>query len=120
MDLTPVLARLEAGHDRILGELIDFAKKNPGQANYGSSAAAFQIATDEIQSLGAKHPTKTAPERQSTCASATQLEDLVRLVTIAMPRGGSVDPVLATQILGALPGYSDFRTSVKHASCRRD
>jgi tripartite-type tricarboxylate transporter receptor subunit TctC len=27
-------------------ELIDFAKKNPGQANYGSSAAAFQIATE--------------------------------------------------------------------------
>jgi tripartite-type tricarboxylate transporter receptor subunit TctC len=27
-------------------ELIEFAKKNPGQANYGSSAAAFQIATE--------------------------------------------------------------------------
>jgi len=27
-------------------ELIDYAKKNPGQANYGSSAAAFQIATE--------------------------------------------------------------------------
>ena len=27
-------------------ELIEYAKKNPGQANYGSSAAAFQIATE--------------------------------------------------------------------------
>jgi tripartite-type tricarboxylate transporter receptor subunit TctC len=31
---------------RSVKELIDFAKKNPGQANYGSSAAAFQIATE--------------------------------------------------------------------------
>ena len=27
-------------------DLIEYAKKNPGQANYGSSAAAFQIATE--------------------------------------------------------------------------
>jgi tetratricopeptide (TPR) repeat protein len=100
-------------------QAVDSVAPSPRSAYY-IGVAAFQIATDEIQSLGAKHPTKTAPERQSTCASATQLEDLVRLVTIAMPRGGSVDPVLATQILGALPGYSDFINSVKHASCRRD
>jgi hypothetical protein len=37
-----------------------------------------------------------------------------------MPRGGSVDPATATQILGALPGYSEFLTSVKQVSCRRD
>src|SRR5438105_7133595 len=31
---------------RSVKELIDYAKKNPGQANYASSAAAFQIATE--------------------------------------------------------------------------
>jgi tripartite-type tricarboxylate transporter receptor subunit TctC len=31
---------------RTVKELIDYAKKNPGSANYGSSAAAFQIATE--------------------------------------------------------------------------
>src|SRR3954468_18322230 len=31
---------------RSVKELIEFAKKNPGQANYGSSAAAFHIATE--------------------------------------------------------------------------
>src|SRR5438270_1425149 len=34
---------------RSIKELIDYAKKNPGKANYGSSAAAFQIATELFQ-----------------------------------------------------------------------
>ncbi|HYK12071.1 MAG TPA: dipeptidase [Gemmatimonadales bacterium] len=45
-DLAAVLARLEAGHDRILGELVDFARipsvgTNPGHAGDMRAAAAW-------------------------------------------------------------------------------
>jgi hypothetical protein len=52
------------------------------------------------------------------CGSVTRVEELVRVVTIAMPKGGSVDPATAGKILGALPGYSEFLNSMKKANCR--
>lgn len=84
--------------------------------------SAFQIATDDIQSLAAavKSPPTTRAGRQSACTSASSIEDLVRTAAIALPRGGSVDPAVATRIVGALPGYSEYVNSVKQASCRRD
>jgi len=36
---------------------------------------------------------------------------------IAMPKGGKTDPEIASKILGALPGYSEFASSMK-ANCR--
>src|SRR5256885_2416426 len=42
--LLVVVSSQFAGHS--IKDLIDSAKKNPGKANYGSSAAAFQIATE--------------------------------------------------------------------------
>ena len=65
-----------------------------------------------------KKRTLTRAERVSACASATRLEDFVSVVTIALPRGGRVDPGASSKILSTLPGYSEFVTSVKRANCR--
>jgi hypothetical protein len=54
------------------------------------------------------------------CTSATRVEDLVGTATIALSKGGSVDPAVATQILGGLPSLSEFVNSVKQVSCKRD
>ncbi len=85
-------------------------------------AAAYQIATDEAQSLAelTKTPSPTRAQRQAMCESSTRLVDFVEIATLAMPRGGRVDPAIAAQILGALPSVSDYANSVKHASCAKE
>jgi tetratricopeptide (TPR) repeat protein len=100
-------------------QAVDTVASSPRSAFY-VGVSAFQIAADEIQSLAdvAKRPSASRTERQAACGSATRVEDLVRVVTIAMPRGGSVDPAIASKILTALPGYSEFIGTVKQANCR--
>jgi tetratricopeptide (TPR) repeat protein len=82
--------------------------------------SAYQVATDEIQSLAemAKRQSPTRAQRQASCTSATLLEGLVRTVTIAMPRGGKEDPTTAAKILGAMPNYSEFVAAMKQRNCR--
>ena len=82
--------------------------------------SAYQIAADEVQALGefAARRTSTAAQRQAACASVTRAEELLSVVTISMPKGGSVEPTVAGKILGALPGMTEFLTPVKQASCR--
>lgn len=82
--------------------------------------SAFQVATDEIQSLAemAKRTSPTRPQRQAACTSATRLEDLVRTVMIAIPRGGKENPETAAKIMGAMPNYSEFVASMKQRNCR--
>jgi len=87
---------------------------------YYVGVSAFQVASDEIQSLAemAKRPSPTRTQRQAACASATRLDDLVRTATIAISKGGHEDPVTAGKIMTALPGYSEFIGSMKQRSCR--
>jgi len=82
--------------------------------------SAFQVATDEIQSLAemAKRTAPTRPQRQAACTSAMRVEDLVRTVTIAISRGGRENPETAAKIMGAMPNYSEFVGSMKQRSCR--
>jgi hypothetical protein len=54
------------------------------------------------------------------CASATRLEDLINSASIALPKGGTVDPTTAGQIMTGLPSLSEFAASAKQVGCRRD
>ncbi len=82
--------------------------------------SAFQVASDEIQSLAemAKRQSPTRVQRQAACSSATKLESLVQTATIMTSKGGKESPETAAKIMAALPGYSEFIVSMKQRSCR--
>jgi tetratricopeptide (TPR) repeat protein len=124
--VTPAFAAAQASGTRAnwdavlrVAQAVDTVAPSPRSGFY-VGISAFQIAADEIQSLAefSQRRTPTRAERATACSSVARVEDFVRVVTIAMPRGGSVDPGTATKILSALPGYSEFTTSVKRTSCR--
>ena len=124
--VTPALSAARTSQKRadweaVLGvaQAVDSVTSSP-QSNYYVGAAAFQIASDELQSLSelAKRRTPTRAERATACSSATRLDGLLRIVAISMPRGGSVDPATASQILRTVPGYSEFAGAMKRANCR--
>jgi tetratricopeptide (TPR) repeat protein len=100
---------------------VDSVASSP-RSQFYIGVAAYQVATNEAQSLAertkAKSPSRA--ERLLMCESSTRLVDFVEIVMIAMPKGGSVDPAIAAQILGALPGVSDYASSVKHAACAKE
>jgi tetratricopeptide (TPR) repeat protein len=105
--------------------VLDVARKVDSIASTQRSAfylgvSAFQVASDEIQSLAelAKRPSPTRAQRQVACTSATRLDDLVRTVTIAISKGGRENPETAGKVMTALPGYSEFIVSMRQRSCR--
>jgi tetratricopeptide (TPR) repeat protein len=102
-----------------VAQVVDSVAPSPRSGFY-LGVSAFQVATDEIQSLAefSKKRAPTRAERATACSAVARVDDLVRVVTIALPRGGSVSPDAAGKIMTALPGYSEFTTSVKRASCR--
>ena len=92
-----------------------------GERRFTRALAAFPGAGElEIvfrpYQLDPRAPTRA--ERATACSSAARIEDLVRIVTIALPRGGSVSPDAAGKIMSALPGYTEFTSSIKRTSCR--
>jgi len=126
MVASPALAAAQTSQARAdwetalrLSQAVDTVAATPRSAFY-VGVSAFQIATDELQSLSelTKKRTPTRADRVAACASATRLEDLVSIVTIALPRGGRVDPGAAGKIMTALPNYSEAVTTVKRTSCR--
>ncbi len=114
--LTPALEKARTSQTRAdweavltTAQAVDSVASTP-RSEYYIGVAAYQVGRDVAQSLadGAKHPPTTRAERQTVCASATRVEDLVGTATVALSKGGSVDPAVATQILGGLPSLSEF------------
>lgn len=114
---TPSRAKWEAALS--LARVVDSVASTQRSAYY-LGVSAFQVASDEIQSLAelAKRPSLTRPQRQVACTSATTLDGLVQTVTIAVPKGGREDPATAAKILAAVPGYAEFIASMKQRNCR--
>jgi len=102
-------------------QAVDSVASTP-RSQYYIGAAAYQVARDVAQALAdrSKPQPKTRAERQTMCASATRLDDLVNTASIALTKGGTVDPAVAAQILSGLPSLSDFAASAKQVGCRRD
>jgi len=102
-------------------QAVDNVASTP-RSQYYIGVAAYQVARDIAQALadGSKHPPATRAERQTVCASATRLEDLINTASIALPKGGTVDPATAGQIMTGLPSLSEFAASAKQVGCRRD
>jgi tetratricopeptide (TPR) repeat protein len=102
-----------------MAQAVDTVAPTPRSAFY-VGVSAFQVATDEIQALDqlAHRPSPTRADRATTCASAKRLEDFISVVTIALPRGGRIDPEAAGKMMTGLPSYSEFVTSVKRLNCR--
>jgi tetratricopeptide (TPR) repeat protein len=126
--ITPALEKAQTGQTRAdweavltTAQAVDSVASTP-RSEFYIGVAAYQIGRDVAQSLadGGKRGPTTRAERQTMCASATRVEDLVGIATVALSKGGSVDPAVATQILTGLPSLSEFVTSVKQVSCRRD
>ena len=124
--VAPALVEAQADPSRTKWEaVLDLAKAvdsiAPTQhSTFYVGVSAFQVATDEIQSLAemAKRQSPSRAQRQAACASTTRLEDLIGTVTIAIPRTGKEDPATAAKILGAIPNYSEFVASMKQRNCR--
>ena len=70
-----------------------------------SANAKFLTAVAAFQALGV-----IAPELQKSksCDEYKAANDLLTLVNVNMPAGGSVSPEAAKQILGAVPQYQAF------------
>lgn len=102
-----------------VAQSVDSLAPSPRNSFY-LGVAGFQVAADEIQSLStfASRRTPTRAERQAACASATHVQDLFEVVTLALRTGGRFDPQNAGKIMTAMPSYSEFVSSVKRASCR--
>ena len=88
------------------------------QSAFFIGVASFQIATDmatELQKLAKS--TKKADQAQA-CTEAKQMEDLIALTQINMPKGAAVSKEAAGQIMGAVGQYGDFINGVKKAFCK--
>jgi predicted Zn-dependent protease len=103
-------------------QTVDAVSSTP-QSSFYVGVAAWQVASDilttDTQPLVAKLQKKpNKAEQAQACEQAKQAEDLFATVSIALPKGGSVDKNTAGQILGAVGQYSEFINGIKKAYCK--
>ncbi|MGH7618044.1 MAG: tetratricopeptide repeat protein [Gemmatimonadaceae bacterium] len=121
----PTLRAAQTGHARTdweaalkVSQAVDSIASS-AQSNFYIGVSSFQVASDiltsDVQTLAKSH----APaDHAQACTLSKQAEDYLATTQIAMPKGGSVDGQVASQILQAVPQFSEFIGSVKHAFCR--
>ena len=121
----PALAAAQASKTRAdwqamlkASQAVDAITSSP-QTNFYIGVSAFQVATDIVTNdLQTLVKSKKKEDQAQACTLAKQTEDLLATTSISMPRGGSVNPAAAAQVLGAIGGYSEFVTAVKKSSCK--
>ena len=118
----PALKKAQETHERAdweaalkAAETVDAIAPSPQTAFY-IGVSSFQIAADllaHVQTItNAKTPAKPA-DRAVACAEVKQAEDVLVKTSIAMPRGGRVDPTAAGQILTNTASFGEFIAGVK-------
>ena len=102
---------------------VDDFKKSLALAQYADSLdssptshffiglSAYFIAADVIQQLQDGNTAKLPADRM--CPLAKSAEDYFALVQVHLPKGGSLDPQNAGQILGSLGQYTTFIDAIK-------
>ena len=126
--VSPVLDTAQSTQSRAAWEkvlryarAVDSVASSP-RSQFYFGASAYQVATNEAQSLAERTRVKspTRADRQAMCESSARVQELVDVASIALPKGASVNPAVAAQVMGALPGLTDFASSVKRATCSKE
>jgi tetratricopeptide (TPR) repeat protein len=88
------------------------------QSAYYAGISAFQIGLDALQNIQTLAKSSKKADQAQACTEAKLAEDNFAITQMAMPRGGSVDPATAGQVLNGISQYGEFLSSVKKAFCK--
>ena len=88
------------------------------QSAFFIGVSSFSVAADILGDLQKIAQSSKKADAEKACTEAKQVEDLLTATQISLPKGASVSKEAATQILGLVPQYTEFVSSVKKARCK--